>query len=190
MDRRVQDTAEDPRVLASTPRSCFQMRACWIADPAGSLSCRFSRRSACDKMPGANVTRFARVSDESVRVTFRLYGLGRHLGHEHESDTPLVRQYRAGTTVEEALHDLGIRHEAEVSVHGRVVSAERRLEPAEPDPGSIAGKLSFWAGLISDGTHSAGSSGSACRRRRDRRALIRAPPRGRDAARGRRRTRR
>jgi sulfur carrier protein ThiS len=66
--------------------------------------------------------------EESVRVTFRLYGLGHLLGHA--SDVPLARTYPLGTTVDEALRDLGIQHEAEVSVliAGRVVSAERRLE--------------------------------------------------------------
>jgi hypothetical protein len=69
------------------------------------------------------------ANGESVRVTFRLYGLGRQLGVP--SGAPFSREYRHGTTVEEALHDLGVRHEAEVSVlvRGRAVSAERWLEP-------------------------------------------------------------
>jgi sulfur carrier protein ThiS len=69
--------------------------------------------------------------DERFTVTFRLYGLGRQLGLPRES--ALARRYRTGTTVGEALHDIGIAHEAEVSVMigGRVVSAERELEPGD-----------------------------------------------------------
>jgi sulfur carrier protein ThiS len=71
------------------------------------------------------------MSDERITVTFRLYGLGRGLGHSGGS--ALSRSYAPGATVGEALRDLGIVHEAEVSVliDGRVVSAERSLEPGD-----------------------------------------------------------
>lgn len=71
------------------------------------------------------------MSDESFTVTFRLHGLGRQLGHAGGS--PFARAYPPGTTVGDALLDLGIAHEAEVSVliGGRVVSAERLLEPGD-----------------------------------------------------------
>jgi sulfur carrier protein ThiS len=66
--------------------------------------------------------------DERITVTFRLYGLARKSGIGTSS---FARSYPPGTTVGEALRDLGIAHEAEVSVliDGRVVSAERPLEP-------------------------------------------------------------
>ena len=71
------------------------------------------------------------MADERITVTLRLYGLGRELGHA--GGTPVARSYPPGATVGEALRDLGIAHEAEVSVliGGRVVSAERTLESGD-----------------------------------------------------------
>jgi sulfur carrier protein ThiS len=71
------------------------------------------------------------MGGQRFTVTFRLYGLGRHFAPAGES--PIVRRYPPGATVGEALRDLGIAHEAEVSVmiDGRVVSAERLLEPGD-----------------------------------------------------------
>jgi len=71
------------------------------------------------------------MADERITVTFRIYGLGRELGHA--VDSPVARSFPPGATVGEALHDLGIGHEAEVSVliSGRVVSAERTLESGD-----------------------------------------------------------
>ncbi len=71
------------------------------------------------------------MPDERLMVTFRLYGLGRQLGHAGTS--PLARTYPVGTTVGDALRDLGLAHEAEVSVliGGRVVSASKPLEPGD-----------------------------------------------------------
>jgi sulfur carrier protein ThiS len=68
------------------------------------------------------------MSDQRFEVTLRVHGLGRQLGIP---EGPLTRRYPAGATVGDALRDLGIRHEAEVSVmiDGRVVSAARLLEP-------------------------------------------------------------
>ena len=71
------------------------------------------------------------MSDERFSVTFRVYGLGREL--RNVGGSPLVRAYPPGTTVGDALRDIGIAHEAEVSVliGGRVVSAEALLEPGD-----------------------------------------------------------
>ncbi len=71
------------------------------------------------------------MSDERIAVTIKLYGLTRRLGGA--SVSPLVRTYPRGATVGVALRDVGIAHEAEVSVliGGRVVSAERPLEPGD-----------------------------------------------------------
>ena len=71
------------------------------------------------------------MSDERFAVTFRVYGLGRELGRTGAS--PLARTYSPGTTVGEALRDIGIAHEADVSVliGGRVVSAAALLAPGD-----------------------------------------------------------
>ncbi len=71
------------------------------------------------------------MSDERIAVRIKLYGLGRQLGQTNVS--PIARTYSLGTTVGDTLRDIGIAHEAEVSVliGGRVVSAERRLEPGD-----------------------------------------------------------
>ncbi len=93
------------------------------------------------------------MSDERIAVTIKLYGLGRQLGHA--SGLPIARTYPPGTTIGDALRDIGIAHEAEVSVliGGRVVSAERPLEPGDEllvVPPLVGGAISLSTIVLSE----------------------------------------